>query len=112
MGDHEEKKESSGKGEGGPEPMKKPQMDMTSIAVAVVLGGMLTMYLMPDLTDEITTTEFINSYVASRQVLGIITGYIVAGKNNGGYKYGGISEKPPNLTRHVIKRTKVVIMCC
>ena len=30
----------------------------------------------------------------------IITGYIVAGKNNGGYKYGGIAEKPPNLTRH------------
>ena len=30
----------------------------------------------------------------------IITGNIVAGKNNGGYKYGGIVEKPPNLTRH------------
>ena len=29
-----------------------------------------------------------------------ITGNIVAGKNNGGYKYGGIAEKPPNLTRH------------
>ena len=30
----------------------------------------------------------------------IMTGNIVAGKNNGGYKYGGIAEKPPNLTRH------------
>ena len=30
----------------------------------------------------------------------IMTGHIVAGKNNGGYKYGGIAEKPPNLTRH------------
>ena len=30
----------------------------------------------------------------------IMTGYIVAGKNNGGYKYDGIAEKPPNLTRH------------
>ena len=24
----------------------------------------------------------------------------MAGKNNGGFKYGGIAEKPPNLTRH------------
>ena len=30
----------------------------------------------------------------------IMTGNIVAGKNNGGYKYGGIAEKPLNLTRH------------
>ena len=30
----------------------------------------------------------------------IVTGNIVAGKNNGGYKYGGFGEKPPNLTRH------------
>ena len=30
----------------------------------------------------------------------IMTGNIVAGKNNGGYKYGGNAEKPPNLTRH------------
>ena len=30
----------------------------------------------------------------------IMMGYIVAGKNNGGYKYGGIAEKPPNLTSH------------
>jgi len=30
----------------------------------------------------------------------IMTGYIVAGKNNGEYKYGGIAEKPPNLTHH------------
>ena len=29
-----------------------------------------------------------------------MTGYIVAGNNNGGYKYGGIAENPPNLTRH------------
>ena len=29
-----------------------------------------------------------------------MTGNIVAGKNNGGYKYGGIAEKLPNLTRH------------
>ena len=27
-----------------------------------------------------------------------MTGYIiVAGKNNGGYKYGGIAEKPPKV---------------
>ena len=32
----------------------------------------------------------------------IMTGNIVAGKNNGGYKCGGIAEKPPNLTRHRI----------
>ena len=30
----------------------------------------------------------------------IMTGNIMAGKNNGGYKYGGIAEKPPNLIRH------------
>ena len=30
----------------------------------------------------------------------IMTGNIVAGKNNGGYKYGEIAEKTPNLTRH------------
>ena len=30
----------------------------------------------------------------------IMTGYIVAGKNYNGYKYGGIAEKPPNLTGH------------
>ena len=29
-----------------------------------------------------------------------MTGYIVSGKNNGEYKYGGIAEKPPNLTHH------------
>ena len=27
-------------------------------------------------------------------------GFIMVGKNNGGLKYGGIAEKPPNLTRH------------
>jgi len=27
-----------------------------------------------------------------------MTGNIVAGKNNGGYKFGGIAEKPLNLT--------------
>ena len=30
----------------------------------------------------------------------IMTDYIVAGINNDGYKYGGIAEKPPNLTRN------------
>ena len=30
----------------------------------------------------------------------IMTGYTVAGKNNSGYKYGGIAKIPPNLTRH------------
>ena len=25
-------------------------------------------------------------------------GFIMAGKNNGGLKYGGITETPPNLT--------------
>ena len=30
----------------------------------------------------------------------IMTVNIVAGKNNGGYKFGGIAEKPPNLTRN------------
>ena len=29
-----------------------------------------------------------------------MTGNIVASKNNGGYKYGEIAKKPPNLTRH------------
>jgi len=27
----------------------------------------------------------------------IMTGYIVVGKNNCGYKYGGIAEKPPKV---------------
>ena len=27
-------------------------------------------------------------------------GFIMAGKNNDALKYGGIAEKPPNLTRH------------
>ena len=26
--------------------------------------------------------------------------YVLPGKNNGGCKYGGIAEKPQNLTRH------------
>ena len=26
--------------------------------------------------------------------------FIMAGKENDGLKYGGIAEKPPNLTRH------------
>ena len=30
----------------------------------------------------------------------VMTGNIVAGKNYGGYKYGRIAEKSPNLTRH------------
>ena len=30
-------------------------------------------------------------------VCSIMTGYIVAGKNNGEYKYGGIAEKPPKV---------------
>ena len=41
---------------------------MTAVVVATVLGGLLTMYMMPDLNEEITTAEFITSYVASRQV--------------------------------------------
>ena len=32
----------------------------------------------------------------------IMTGNIVAGKNNGGYKYGGTAEKPPNLTATIL----------
>ena len=36
-----------------------------------------------------------------------MTRYIVAGKNNGGNKYGEIAENPPNLTR--LKRTKACI---
>ena len=27
-------------------------------------------------------------------------GFMIAGKNNGGLKYGGFVEKPPNLTHH------------
>ena len=27
-------------------------------------------------------------------------GFIMAGKNNSGLKYGKIAENPPNLTRH------------
>ena len=30
----------------------------------------------------------------------IMTGYIVAGKNNGEYKHGGIAEKPPTTSQH------------
>lgn len=48
--------------------MPKPAMDNTSMIIALVLGAMVTAYLLPDLNDEITTTEFISSYVASRQV--------------------------------------------
>ena len=36
-----------------------------------------------------------------------MTGYIVAGKNNGGYKYGGIAENR-QILRAIIKRTKVL----
>ena len=36
----------------------------------------------------------------------IMTGNIVAGKNNGGYKYGGIAEKPPNLDDQYITYQK------
>ena len=35
-----------------------------------------------------------------------MTGNIVAGKNNGGYNYGGIAEKPPNFTHHFLKIIK------
>ena len=41
-----------------------------------------------------------NFIFATTLVRLIMTGNIVAGKNNGGYKYGGIAEKPPNLTHH------------
>ena len=30
----------------------------------------------------------------------IMTGNIMAGKNNGGYKHAELPKKPPNLTRH------------
>ena len=39
---------------------------------------------------------FTPEYIPSTLVRLIMTGNIVAGKNNGGYKYGGIAEKPPN----------------
>ena len=32
----------------------------------------------------------------------IMTGNIVKGKNNGGYKYGGIAEKLPNLATTIL----------
>ena len=69
----EDKKEDKKGGEKNKEEPKKPemQMDNTSMIIAVVLGAMFTLYLLPDMNDEITTTEFISSYVASRQV-GII----------------------------------------
>ena len=43
-----------------------------------------------------------NSTLVYTLVRLIMTGNIVAGKNNGGYKYGGIAKKPPNLTRHYL----------
>ena len=64
----EEKKGSEGKKDDPKNERKKPQLDMTAVVVATVLGGLLTMYMMPDLNEEITTAEFITSYVASRQV--------------------------------------------
>ena len=36
-------------------------------------------------------------YLFNTLVRLFMTGYIVAGKNNGGYKYGGIAEKPPKV---------------
>ena len=41
-----------------------------------------------------------NTELVTTLVRLFMTGNIVAGKNNGGYKYGGFAEKPPNLTRH------------
>ena len=61
------KDSSSGKSEGF-DPKKKPDLDPVTAIVALALGGLFIMYLMPDLNNEITTTEFINAYVASRQV--------------------------------------------
>ena len=36
-------------------------------------------------------------------------GYIVAGKNNGGYKYGGIAEKPPKVCLMLITLVRLII---
>jgi hypothetical protein len=62
----ESSKESSG--EGGEGPKKMPEIDITATLVTAVLAGLILMYMMPDIHVDITTTEFINSYVASRQV--------------------------------------------
>ena len=41
----------------------------------------------------------INWFYNSRTLVRfIMTGNIVAGKNNGGYKYGGIAEKPAKFS--------------
>ena len=46
--------------------------------------------------------QYLSSRYSITLVRLIMAGNIVAGKNNGGYKYGGIAEKPPNLTRHYL----------
>ena len=38
-----------------------------------------------------------------------MTGYIVAGKNNGGYKYGGIAEKPPKVCLRLITLVRLIM---
>ena len=48
----------------------------------------------PEPTIVITFLYIFYSYTLVRLIM---TGYIVAGKNNGGYKYGRIAEKPPKV---------------
>ena len=64
---------------------------------------LVTMITLTVVTMETVTLVTITTLTLVRSIM---TGYIVAGKHNGGYKYGGIAEKPPNLTA-IIKRTKV-----
>ena len=44
--------------------------------------------------------HFLHSSYPVRTPKADSVGFIMTGKNNGGYKYGGITEKPPNLIRH------------
>ena len=48
----------------------------------------------------VVKSEKFQTWKMTTLVRKIVTGYIVAGKKNGGYRYGGIAEKPPNLTHH------------
>ena len=62
---------------------------------SVILGDSNTKHLKFSTGERVEKGTFVYTLVRL-----IMTGNIVVGKNNGGYKYGGIGEKPPNLTRH------------
>ena len=56
------------------------------------------MFLYKPIKENVVKTKILHmEYTLVRLIM---TGNIVAGKNNGGYKYGGVAEIPPNLTHH------------